>query len=279
MKKSLVRDWMTVKVITADPQMRLHDALRRMNQAQIRTLPVVEDGRLAGIVTKRDLLRADVTTVMKDSWDQYRMVGNLTLDKIMTAVVITVPGSSLVARSARILLENKITALPVVDAEQHLEGILTSSDLFRLVLEELPVTRQEVTVGDYMTRDLQVIAPSTSLLDAQRLMGVKRIRSLPVVQDGVLVGIVTRTDLLSAAPSPVATQGRMAVAEQVLSAPIRFIMTSMPMTVQQKASVTVAARMMLENKIHSLPVMDDRQEMVGIITESDLFRMIVAKFL
>jgi acetoin utilization protein AcuB len=278
MKKALVRQWMTTQIIKADPHMRLHDALRLMNRASIRTLPVVDDGQLVGIVTKRDLLRADVTTVMKDPWEQYRRVGNTPLEKIMTHAVITIDGDTQAAKAARIMEDNKITALPVVGEGHAMVGILTSTDLFRLLLEEIPGLHEIIRVSDYMSRDVQTISPVTTLLDAQRLMAVKNIRALPVIQESLLVGIITRTDLLSAAPGA-AAEGQYEIAKQILTTPARFIMTSAPITVSESDPVTKAAALMQENKIHSLPVLDAARSLCGIITETDLFRLIVNKFL
>lgn len=279
MKKSLVHDWMTTPVITCDPATRLHDALRIMNRAQIRAIPIVEQQRVVGIVSKRDLLRADVTPVIRDSWEQYRLAGNLTMEKIMTRGVITTFTNTPVAKAARMMLENKIHALPVLGKEQNLTGILTSSDLFRLIMEEVPRLKENIRVHDYMTASLQTAEPTTTLLAAQRTMAVKRIRALPVLQNGLLVGIVTRTDLLSAAPSVVTTQGRLEVTEMVLNTPLQFIMTTQPLTIHEGQPIMDAARLMLENKIHALPVLDADQDLCGIITESDLFRLIVHKFL
>ncbi|MFZ6021706.1 MAG: CBS domain-containing protein [Chloroflexota bacterium] len=279
MKHALVQHWMTSPVITCDPATRLHDALRIMNRHQIRAMPIVEQGRLVGIVTKRDLLRADVTPVIRDSWEQYRMAGNLTMEKIMTTGVITTRPDVPAAKAARVLMENKITALPVLDRQQALVGILTASDLFRLIIEEVPLLGENIRVHEYMTADVQTAEPTTTLLAAQRMMAVKRIRALPVLQNGLLIGIVTRTDLLSAAPSVVTTQGRLEVTEMVLNTPLQFIMTTKPITIGEEQPITEAARLMLENKIHALPVLDSDQDLCGIITETDLFRLIVHKFL
>ncbi len=278
MKKDLVRQWMTTQIIKADPHMRLHDALRVMNRESIRALPVVDEGQLVGIVTKRDLLRADVTTVMKDAWDQYRRVGNTPLEKLMSRPVITINGNARAAKAARMMEENKIAALPVVADDKNLVGIVTSTDMFRLLIEEFPSLREMILVSDYMSRDVQTIHPATTLLDAQRLMAVKNIRALPVVQEGLLVGIITRTDLLSAAPGA-AAEGQYEITKQILTTPARFIMTSAPITVSETDPITKAAALMQENKIHSLPVLDAARSLCGIITETDIFRLIVNKFM
>jgi CBS domain-containing protein len=278
MKKQLVCEWTTTQVIKATPHLRLHDALRLMNRANIRALPVVENDNLVGIVTKRDLMRSDVSSVMRDIWDQYRQVGNIPLEKIMTKTVITIRGDANITKAAQLLLDNKITAVPVVDSKQQMVGILTSTDLFRMLLSEFPTLSCDTRVSEYMTRDVQTIGPETILLDAQRMMANKRIRALPVVDGGMLVGIVTRTDLLSAAPAHAAGEDHYEIAKQVLTTPVRFIMTSSPITICASDPITHAARLMAEQKIHSLPVMDESGSLCGMITETDIFRLIVNHF-
>ncbi len=278
MKKPYVRDWMTTQITKAAPRLRLHDALRLMNRSNIRTLPVVEKENLVGIVTKRDLLRSDVSSVMRDIWDQYRQVGNVPLENIMTKTVITIPANFSMTRAAQSLLDNKITALPVVNEEQQMIGILTSTDLFKMLQEETPAQKRSILVEDYMSRDVQTINPETPLLDAQRAMATKRIRALPVVKEGMLVGIVTRTDVLTAAPTHAGGEDHYEIAKQILTTPVRFIMTSSPVTIGVKEPIARAAQIMAENKIHSLPVVDDNCNLCGMITETDIFRMIINVF-
>jgi acetoin utilization protein AcuB len=279
MKTTLVREWMTTDITKANPHVRLHDALRMMNRANIRALPVVEKDNLVGIVTKRDLMRADVSSVMRDIWDQYRQVGDLPLEKIMSKSVITIKEETSMAKAAQVLLENKITALPVVNDEHNMTGILTSTDIFHMLEEEYHTLKTEVLVSDYMSRDLVLIAPETTLLDAQRMMATRRIRALPVVQGDLLVGIITRTDLLSATPAHAAGEDRYEIAKQVLTTPVRFVMTSSPITVDETDLITKAAHLMDEHKIHSLPVLDKQSILRGMITETDIFRLIINKFL
>lgn len=278
MKKTLVRDWMTTQITKATPRLRLHDALRLMNRANIRALPIVEKETLVGIVTKRDLLRSDVSSVMRDIWDQYRQVGNVPLEKIMTKTVITIPADASMTQAAETLLEYKITALPVTNEEHQMVGILTSTDLFRMLIEEFQRINSVNLVEDHMSREITTINPETTLLDAQRLMATKRIRALPVMKEGVLVGIVTRTDVLNAAPTHAEGEDHYEIAKQILTTPVRFIMTSSPVTIDAKAPVSQAAKLMAEHKIHSLPVMDKNSALCGMITETDIFNMIINTF-
>jgi acetoin utilization protein AcuB len=120
------------------------------------------------------------------------------------------------------------------------------------------------------------VDPDTSLLEAQRLMGIKRIRSLPVLEEGKLVGLVTRTDMVKVEPSRFASPKNQEQSLPLLQ-PVEKIMTRR-LFPQPRISLVTVAKSMLENKIHCLPVLDNDGQLSGIITDSDLFRMVVKKF-
>jgi acetoin utilization protein AcuB len=106
-----------------------------------------------------------------------------------------------------------------------------------------------------------VIAPGTTASLALDFMETKKIRRLPVVRDGKLVGIITKSDLLAGVrkrgAGPVNT--------------VAQLMTPRPLTVGQDETLETAAELMMTRKVSGLPVMDGEQ-VVGILTESDLFR-------
>jgi CBS domain-containing protein len=273
-----VSQWMTGGVITAKPYTRLHDARRKMNHEKIRVLPVVDDERLVGIVTWRDLLRNDVSSVVNESWDRYRQAGDQTLENIMTRNVTTISQEAPVAKAARVMLENKISSLPSVTQEQQIIGIITASDIFRFIITHCPDIKKEFLISDYMTRNVKSIDPNTSLLAAHEIMGINRIRALPIIEKGNLVGIATRTDLLMADPSSALSHGDQKTSYRIHHAPIQFIMTKDPIKIYHDEPLVKAAKLMLEYKIHSLPVINENGHLVGIITESDLFRYVVQNF-
>lgn len=129
-------------------------------------------------------------------------------------------------------------------------------------------------VQDWMTHNPVTIGSNASLIDAYWAMAEYNIRRLPVIDDGVLVGIITLTDLRSGAP-PLAIRERTILLSETLSEqPVLQLMTSNPMTIEPTARLVEAARKMLDNKISALPVVEDDQ-VIGIITESDIFRVMV----
>jgi acetoin utilization protein AcuB len=114
------------------------------------------------------------------------------------------------------------------------------------------------------------ISPKTTYAQASRLLRVKKLHALPVVdKEGQLVGIVTEKDLLDI--SPVAVLGVHSISDLLSSTKVEEAMTRRVITVQEDCPLEAAARIMIDSKIGSLPVMRGDQ-VVGIVTESDIFR-------
>lgn len=133
-------------------------------------------------------------------------------------------------------------------------------------------------VKHWMTRDVITITPDTSLHEAHRLMTEKRIRRLPVVDHGKLVGLVTLGDVRSAEPSAASTLSVWEMNNLLANLKVSEIMTREPTTISQEATISTVAEIMLEKKFSGLPVVDDAGKLVGIITESDIFRLVVREW-
>jgi CBS domain-containing protein len=125
-----------------------------------------------------------------------------------------------------------------------------------------------------MTPNPITVTPSTTVPEANTLMKQGRIRRLPVVENGKLVGIVTLGDIREASPSDATSLSIYELNYLVAQLTVEKIMTKDPVTIDPNASIKKAAKLLLEHKIGSLPVMDGGM-LVGIITESDIFRVLV----
>jgi len=279
MKNGLVSYWMTSPVVAVSPKTFIVDARRIMNAEKIRALPVVSDEKVVGIVTWRGLLRTDASVFDSTVLTKEVSIKEKRVEDIMTVNPIGIFPHSLMPKAARIMLENKITALPVFNDQRGALGILTTSDLFRFMIDELPELKRTLHVSDYMTDEVVTIGPETSLLEVQRLMGVKRIRVLLVVDEGKLTGLVTRTDMMKVNPSRFVLPHNQEQSLAIMLQSVEKVMTQQLLTVTPEQPLLKAAELMLENKIHSLPVLGAEGELLGVITESDLFRMVIQKFL
>ena len=131
-------------------------------------------------------------------------------------------------------------------------------------------------VKDWMTANPVTICPNTTLPEANSLMKECGVRRLPVVDNGLLVGIVTLGDIREASPSSATTLSIYELNYLISRLTVAEIMTRDPIAVSADTSVGAAARLMLEHKIGGLPVVDGTR-VVGIITESDIFRLLVSE--
>jgi acetoin utilization protein AcuB len=131
----LVKDWMTRNVVTIEQDGSMDEAIRLMKEKSVRKLPVMKRGKLVGIVTDRDVKRAsasDATTL--DVHELLYLISRIKVKNIMTREPVSVPPDWTVEETAELMLKKKISGMPVVDSKGMLVGIITESDIFRVLL-------------------------------------------------------------------------------------------------------------------------------------------------
>jgi acetoin utilization protein AcuB len=130
----LVKDWMTVDPITVGPDTSVMKASQLMKENNVRRLPVLDpSGKLVGIVSDRDLKEASpskATTL--DVHELYYLLSELKVKDIMSKKVRTIKPLDTVEKAAVIMLEGKVTGLPVVE-DGKVVGILSEGDVFRVL--------------------------------------------------------------------------------------------------------------------------------------------------
>lgn len=128
-------------------------------------------------------------------------------------------------------------------------------------------------VRDCMTSPATTIGPDAPFQEALELMRQHHFRRLPVVDfQGALVGIVSERDLLHAAPSPASSLSMWELNYLLWKLQIKTLMTEKVISVTPETPIEVAARIMVERKIGGLPVVDVNGHVIGVITETDIFR-------
>lgn len=130
----VVKDWMTSSVVTVGRGTPISEAHRIMKEKNIRRLPVVQNNKLVGIVTIGDVREAspsDATTL--SIWELNYLWAQLTVEKVMTTDLISVQPDTAILDAAELMLEHKVSGLPVV-ADGNLAGIITESDVFRMLV-------------------------------------------------------------------------------------------------------------------------------------------------
>lgn len=131
----MVKNWMSQPAITIDADTLVEDADRLAKKHEIHMLPVMQNGRLAGIVTDRDMKGASALDISgKKNMGNRQPLLELEVKKIMTPNPVTVSYNCTLEEAVEKLLVHNISGLPVVNQQQKVIGVITKSDLFQLIL-------------------------------------------------------------------------------------------------------------------------------------------------
>lgn len=211
---------------------------------------------------------------------------------IMTDRVITVRPGCTLQRAWECLIEHRFSSLPVVDERSRLVGMLSGADLLRTGLRG-HLGGHPRTVGGLMRTNPMYVSPDTDVgIIAHRLNAYGHLRVMPIVDHGLLVGVITRADLLRPRPRG----GRLGRFFGRLLKPSRRAGPTNPMrwpapagsnaaqpraqdvmtptghvyTVTENTPAAAAAMLLISNRFTALPVVDDQGRLVGLVSEADL---------
>ncbi|RUM33030.1 MAG: histidine kinase [Archaeoglobus sp.] len=283
LKPGTIMEIATTDVITLPPTTTIMAATKMMRRYRFRRLPIADPGtrRLEGIITATDLVN------FFGGGNKYKIIekrfsGNLIaainedVREIMEKSVLSLAYTDDVEDGLELMLSRSIGGCPVVDEENRVVGIVTERDYLRYMAEKYNL---QVKVSDYMTKKVITVTPTVSIADAMRIMISKKIRRLPIIEEGLLMGWLNTPTIVryfSGEAFKVLVTGN---AEDVLSQPVSTILSSTssgympPLTVLPNESMSEVARKMLSRRVGcALVVSDGRLE--GIITEQDMIRFL-----
>jgi len=243
------------KIMTRDPrfvgpQDKLSTALHLMESHDIRHLPVVDQGRVVGVISDRDLLES--TGWM---WDEERGEPPVVVADVMQAEPMTVAAEDGASALARNLVEWTVGCAPVV-RHGELVGIATEIDVLAAFVDG--AERTFPPVEEHMSVELVTLELDATAEEALDLVRGEHVRHLPVLDGDEVVGMVSDRDLR-------AVVGRALPA----NTPVREFMTTEVRTIEPEDTLDQAARIMIEHKIGGLPVVS-REGLVGILTATDV---------
>lgn len=190
-----VGDYMTRDVVTFDEEEDISTIWTCLVRQSYRRVPIVREGRLTGIISRTDLIRARMSDFDPKAFDKasdQRSQRPLVQDAMTIGLLTTTPGSPIL-EAAETLVAHRITGLPVVDDSMRLLGILSEKDVLRL-LDSAPTRAWQVR--DVMTPDVVTFNLDDDLFDVCECLAKNEFRRVPVLDRGRLVGIISRADLI-----------------------------------------------------------------------------------
>jgi len=128
----LIKDWMATTILTVDANTSVMRATRTMKENNIRRLPVLSHGKLAGIITDRDLKDASPSSKTNmDLHEMYYLLSEMKVKDVMTGSPVCMKKDDTLEKAAVVMLREKISGLVVVDDNNNLVGLLSESDVLR----------------------------------------------------------------------------------------------------------------------------------------------------
>ncbi|MGA2678552.1 MAG: CBS domain-containing protein [Sedimentisphaerales bacterium] len=191
-----VRDYMTTKIFTFDEEDALVDVCRCLMQNSFRRVPVMRQGRLAGIISRADLIRANKDKfrprVQQDAPMSCPAI--VVAKDVMKSGLLTVRTSTPVYEAMEILATKNVTGLPVVDEYMNMLGIISEKDMLKLLYDP---NAKPGLVEEYMTAGVIGFEQNTPLFDICDCLIDNSFRRVPILNHGKLVGIISRTDIMA----------------------------------------------------------------------------------
>ncbi|MEM2934011.1 MAG: CBS domain-containing protein [Methanocellales archaeon] len=263
------------EVITVPPTMTVMGVIKTMTQYGYRRIPVADAGtnRLVGIVTALDIMD------FLGGGDRHRIVQNRYSGNLLAAIneevreimeknVVTIKRSGSLKEALALMMTHKKGGLPVLDEENRIAGIISERDVLFIVSHRM----SNKLVKDYMSKNVVTAPPSLTIERAIKLMVGEGFRRLPIVSSGVLLGMVTASDILKYfAGGEVFSKLVTGHIQEALEMPVKILMSADLTTITPDETLATAAEVMKQKDLGALPVIKDGV-LLGIITERDFLR-------
>jgi len=238
------------------------DALRLMDDEDVRHLPIMDGARLAGVISDRDLFSVLgwVPATTESDRKRHARAAPTVADLMQTQVTSVGPKDPIMNACAEFLLQRIGCVLVLKDGV--LIGIVTEMDVmaaFQKACDEGSIEDEgDPPVSRLMTICSTVVEPDSTLKEASELCHDLKARHLPVVHDGALVGMLSDRDLRAAHGGG-----------QPEDTPVERIMSTQLISLEPDDRTSLAAELMVANRISAIPIVLD-DSLAGLLTTTDL---------
>jgi CBS domain-containing protein len=278
-------DVATKDVHTFPPTSTVMYALKSMVKKNFRRIPVADAGtkRLEGILSATDLVNffggGKKYDIVRERYSgNLAAAVNAELEEIMEREVVTIDYTASFEEAVELMFEKKVGGCPVVDRRDRVVGIFTERDVLRYLSRQ---KRIDGYASDYMTKSIVTLKPRDTIEDAMRTMIERKLRRLPVIEDGVLVGMITVREVLRYFGMGEAfkklTTGNI---KEAIIKPVSSILSSSrvlfykePLTFPADVKISHVVDAMLQKNYGAVLIVDDGK-LEGIITEKDIVKFL-----
>ena len=237
-----IKNLMSTTLITIDKDQSLADALKLLRKNKISRLPVFNNKELVGIISERDIAKK-----LGSSKYESMPASRLHVSSVMVKDIISVPQSMRLAEVAKIMIENGIGSVPVME-EGKMVGIVSKADFVTLAIDG---EYDKICTKDIMTKGIISISPSERLVHARRV-------SIDLMRAFI--------DFRKKVPEKYQKS-------QIKEVLVEDIMSTNPLVVAKEDSISDVAKIMIETGYNGLPVVEN-DKVIGIITQTDILRLI-----
>lgn len=262
-------------VVTVPPTTTIMGAIKTMTFYGFSRLPIADAGtkRLMGFVTSVDIVDF-LGGGLRHNLLQEKYGGNIftainaDIREIMSDKLTYASDSASLNDVLNLMYEKNVGGLPIVDEDTRIKAIITEEDFVRFCRG----LDTGLAVESFMSPNVVTAPAQTTIEKMTRMIIQKGFRRMPVVQDGVLMGMVTASDIMKYLGSGAAFE-KVVTGDigEVMNQPVKSLIKRSLLTTEKKVDLGQAARKMLDSDIGSLPVMD-KGSLVGILTERDYVR-------
>lgn len=254
-----VGEIMTKEVIYVNKNDDLGHVLHLMEKHNITKLPVLDDGKLVGIVTDNKI--ADkLGSIRSKGIPAERMHASTVMEKNFESIS---PDTELV-EILKSVGEPGPTMLPVVMDEQ-LIGVVTKADL-------LPLIKSEESIKEIMITPVITVKPDDRVIHARRLLIDNDIARLPVVENGRVVGVIADREIAFAFANLRKSVSLGKEHHRLRNLLVKDVMNTPAITAKDNITIKQAAEIMIENEIGCLPIVGGNEKIKGIVTRTDLLK-------
>ncbi|MBC7080850.1 MAG: CBS domain-containing protein [Thermoplasmatales archaeon] len=259
-----VKDIMTKGVIYVNKRDDVDYILQLMGKYKITKAPVIEDGKIVGIVTDNEI--ADkLGSIRSRGVTPARLRAMTVMEKKFDVVSPDTPIEEILETVG----EPGPTMLPVVSNE-HLVGVVTKADL-------LPLVEGDENIKEIMTFPVISVSREDRVIHARRLMIDKNIARIPVVENGKVIGIISDWEIANAFAKLKKGISLGKQGSHIKNLLVGDVMKSPAITAKDTITIKEAAQIMMKNEVGCLPIVGGDEKIKGIVTRTDLLKHLLKK--